>query len=528
MPNDTKAVKRINIITALLTVGVIFVCSMLCPYISDDWHFFFVWTYFNPDDQTHRVQSFDDIITSMYNYYNISGGRAIAHFLIYCFQTMSKTVYDLCNAVMYALMCRFLYSITVGISEIKNKWLYPIITLLTFFFALSFGDAALWMSGSINYMWMSVPLLGCISWLINRYDKASVAEKICIIPLFMFSAATNETTGGMLAVAIILFAFFSSRKHFWFLLIYLLVLIPGICFVVLAQGNDVRGQLIEQVNVNAHVVFYTLKGYVLSFRREYYYVHLFILYDLIVCFLVDKTISWKKKLKTYIPYVIAWSNVIALSFACNYNVRPVYFSSLLMIPAFICLCISLYEHRSMQLKYLCYFVIVILVINAVKLILPPYFDAQIEIINGILLMVPAVIAFLLVKKFFDKVNDMLKRIVPIIKKFSGKYLPAAIIVLCVILGKDIYHYKKWSDSYKEFEQFQINLIKRDKLDEASKLYPDMDTNRLVPRESYVVGSVYRVEWLAEYYGADTSALVKKYADTYGHFLEIMAEKKENK
>ncbi|WP_024860842.1 DUF6056 family protein [Ruminococcus flavefaciens] len=510
MQIDYKSGKNIYVyaVTAFFTVVIIFIYSMLCPYISDDWHFFFVWDAFYPHNNTQRVRSLGDIITSMQNYYNLSGGRVIPHFLTYCFLTVNKNIYNVCNSLMYPFLCWFLYRITRELSGSKNKWLYPIITLMTFFFCFAFGDNVLWLSGSINYMWMAVPFLGCISWLICRYDKASFLEKICIIPLFMFSAATNETTGGMLAVAIILFMPFLPKKQYFFLFIYLLVLIPGICFVVLAPGNRVRSEEIEQIKISVQFIFSVSEINVLYLSKKCIILNLLIFFDMLACYFGDKTISWKNKLRIYIPYLVGLSNVIALSLAGICSERALYFTELLIISTAICSCVSIYKRFSLLFPILLHICVIAIMVEGVAFIFFPSFSAPLSIAIGVLMILGSAIVLLLMKKNNDKLNEKIETVKEKTNKIYGKLLPTTIMVLCVLLCSDLYKYKKWSDDYRVYEQQHISLIRSNKIELAYLHYPDINPNRFVPGESYLVSSSYRTDWMAAYYGTDAEESVE--------------------
>ena len=49
-----------------------------CGFITDDYHFLFVWKDFEPQINDKPINGLSDILLSMTNYYNYSGGRIIA------------------------------------------------------------------------------------------------------------------------------------------------------------------------------------------------------------------------------------------------------------------------------------------------------------------------------------------------------------------------------------------------------------------------------------------------------------------
>lgn len=507
--------QTIFILCTILAILIICICSILCPYLSDDWHFFFVWDGFDPNNHTRRVSSFADIITSMRNYYHFSGGRVIAHFLVYSLMTVNKMFFNIINGFMFAGMCLLLYSITQAISNIKSIWLYPLIILMCFKYLPSFGDVVLWLSGSVNYMWMSVPFLACITWLIRRREKAGLLERISIMPLFIFSAFTNEITGGMLAVAIILCLILSDKRRSFFLITYLISLIPGMCFVIMAPGNMVRKKIVEQNEVGISDWFNIVHKYFEYLGKEKCSLIVVMIFGFLFSFYND--LSWKDRLGKFIPLIVGLCGIIALSFTGMFTERPMIFGLLLMIPSTVCLCAEVYrQYKTTDMwKYILRFVkISILAWELYFLCFTENFEMVISVFCiGIIFMMLSVLSRIKQSDILNTIKRLCVRLYRCFGNISHNLLPAVVLVLCVMFGKSLYTYGKWTQDYYAFEREQVELIKMDKFESAMyKCRPEHRCN-LVPIESVNVSKWYYIEWMAEYYGRDTKEFVQKYSET---------------
>lgn len=504
----------------LLTAALVFLLSVKCPYLSDDWHFFFVWDAFDPTEQTRRVQSFSDILLSMQNYYQMSGGRVIAHFLVYCLLTVSKTVFNLLNGVMYAAMCWLLYRIAEAVSGCKSMWLYPLTVLLSFLFLPVFGDDVLWLSGSVNYLWMSVPFLGCINWLLRRYDKASVLERICILPLFLLSGATNEITGGMLAVAVVLCFLLSSRRNLLSLIGCLAAIIPGICLVILAPGNAFRRSVIEQISPDASMMLSAFIQYLKYLLLNEEPLLLLIILSTFLSF-YDQSRSWKERLRPFIVFAVGAAGAAALAYTGFFIARPLFFTCLLLIPSVLCAVAVSYRqllHAQGRTGFLLVRCISILLLE--KGIMFLVYE-QILIL-GIVCLVIAVILPRIKITLSEKDVQQLKDLTEKLHRIQKYVLPVCCMLLCGWFGIRLADYFRWTGEYAQFEQQQAAMIRNDQLKQAAedRTVPVHSCN-LVPLESEKVSPWYRVEWLAEYYGKDSGPVVEEFSNTYPLYIAYM-------
>ena len=103
-------------------------------------------------------------------------------------------------------------------------------------FLPKFGETCLWMSGAINYLWMSVIVLFML-----KFDQRG--NKTGTLVMALVSGFTNEVTSGMLIVYFFLKLILKKDAFCKFFLFKILLLIPGMIVVVFAPGNFNRSAL---------------------------------------------------------------------------------------------------------------------------------------------------------------------------------------------------------------------------------------------------------------------------------------------
>lgn len=520
-----KQQKNLSFFITIFVFFLIFIImNGLCPYLSDDWHFMFVWEDFDPLPSTHRVENIHDIIISMKNYYAKSGGRVIPHLLAYLFMTQNKWLFNILNSIMSTLLFYLFYRIGMVGSKEKYPFLFPFIGAMAFFCIPYFGDNMLWLSGAVNYLWSGVILLICLGWLISKWQTASFREFVLIIPLFIISSATNEITGGMLAVALILQILVSEHKRIKRGLILFISIIPGICFVVLSNGNNVRRQNIEIVAAPSLKEFIiTSLKYLEALLLDYWWIDIIILTAIFLSIFLH--LNWKRTLQQNLLALVAISGTAALGAVGTFIGRPVFFGSILLIATSVRSFIFIYEEYQTK-KSIKFFILLssslllalafMLTITLFSLI--PLHNVLIDIVMIVIIAIVAILGIKLEKiinqlQLTENIIQFLKRIKNKLPRLNFNFLFFIIVPLFLI---HFSNYLQWTKNYKEYQKQLIYYIEKGKLEKAV-IYPKISIrdfeNELsfVPCESAKVSSYYQVEWIAVYYGQDVTELVKEKA-----------------
>jgi hypothetical protein len=231
----------------------------------------------------------------------------------------------------------------------------------------------------------------------------------------------------------------------------------------------------------------------------------------------DKTLTWKDRLRPLELFLTGISGVFGLSLAGFWNPRPLYFTILLLIPAAIGSCVSLYRLFQKQqddaaLLYRRGFCIFLLIAGFLLCL-----HAKLMIFG--FLCLPLALAVMKCKperiSAFAAGAGRLRRFV----------LPALCLVFCCVLGINLRTFMQWSAQYAQYDRAVLALIQENELYAAAEMNCNPEkTCGLIPNESSRGKPWFRTEWMAEYYGADGQTIAEKYSDSYVPFLEyIQAE-----
>jgi len=323
---DRKEKKRkiVNVGISLICGCFVFFLTSMLGYFTDDWHFRFVFNGFMPEGNEQRVSNIEDIVISMKNYYQLSGGRVFAHSILYGLLMLPKWVFNIMNACIFVCVGRLIYKLAYEKKEYEAEYLFLVFMLL-FLWLPSFGDTSLWLSGSVNYMWMSLfPLSFLYFMQKGNYWKSLFAA--------FFSGFTNEATAGVLIVYLIAKHLMEKKKIGWRELLQMTMMLPGTFFVLMAPGNYNRAQIINQTEVFSAKVTLKMLTRTLIWMVKGPYIFL------IAAILFFTIFFWQKKGR----FIIVWSylaasvaGMMALSLSGTFLVRAQYINVILLIIAFV-------------------------------------------------------------------------------------------------------------------------------------------------------------------------------------------------
>lgn len=241
---------RKKIFSFIAVVVIVFagVCALnfLTHYASDDYRYHFF--YSSSQDNIRWLSGIGDIPLSMWNHYNLWGGRIVAHSIVQFFALFDKSVFNIFNSLIYVVLGLILY---LHIDRDVKKWkplFLILIYALIWLWIPQFGTSVLWMSGSCNYLWMSVLLL---LFLLPYRSHAERQNKrkwngiltVVMIPLGLLSGCTNENGGGAVIFLGLLFigiwVWKKIKIPFWSIA-GILTACLGFLFLIAAPGNGKR------------------------------------------------------------------------------------------------------------------------------------------------------------------------------------------------------------------------------------------------------------------------------------------------
>lgn len=235
--------------------GTFLIMNLLTPIFGDDYAYAFIWdgaqngNFQNNIGKLYRVESFGDIINSQWQHYMTWGGRTVAHCFVQFFVWQGKLLFDIMNALIYAALALLIYFFGTGRFSLQNLdgkillWIF-----FTMWFCLpELFQTAFWLTGSCNYLWMTVlQLLFLVPFVKKFWKKSLVLSSQFLTPIMallgLLAGWSNESGGAI----IIMLAFF-AMIYFWrqrnferWMLAGFIGLLVGYALLMLAPGNFQR------------------------------------------------------------------------------------------------------------------------------------------------------------------------------------------------------------------------------------------------------------------------------------------------
>ncbi len=240
-----------------------FVRNIFMPVMHDDFAYAFIWegdkggnlSLIPPDENLQhraRVQSFGDILISQYSHYFTWGGRVVAHSLAQFFLWIGKPCFDVANTLVLALLIVVIFKLAdVSLKNIPAVvWAF---TCLLFFTAES-AVTTLWLTGSCNYLWMSLlQMIFVLPYVKALREGAAKDSKIKILAMAILGlmAGWSNEAGGLatlILAAILIFAAKQRNILAKYMTAGILTLAAGCSLNILSPGNAVQTEFIQAVN----------------------------------------------------------------------------------------------------------------------------------------------------------------------------------------------------------------------------------------------------------------------------------------
>lgn len=251
--------------------GTFLIMNLLTPILGDDYAYAFIWdaeqngNFQNNIGKLYRVESFSDIVESQYSHYMTWGGRTFAHVFVQFFVWQGKLLFDVANTLIYAALALIIYFLGTGKLEFKNL---NAKILLWIFFAIwfclpEFFQTAFWLTGSCNYLWMSVFQFAFLIPFVLKYRSQNFLEQSPKLKIFLMAALgliagwSNEAGGAMIIFLAFLFQvyFWKQKKFESWMAVGFIFLLAGYALLMLAPGNFQR----YEVDAEATVPFLSLQ-----------------------------------------------------------------------------------------------------------------------------------------------------------------------------------------------------------------------------------------------------------------------------
>ena len=241
---------------------LVFLCVLLISFVC-----IFIFNHYTPlstDDYSYGLEvrqahgSLLQLLLQEKNQYFSWNGRSIVHFLLRVFLSLPTGIFKILNSFAFVGLSLLMY---LNIDH-RKKWdvfVLLLVQLGLWLFAVDFGDTILWETGSANYLWGTMIILGFMTLtrkLACQYGNASLAACIGILLFGVIAGWCNENTSGgaLLYVLAMLVEAIWVQKHDKSKPSAIPVLaaaaagnLIGMILMVAAPGNRFRASLSDEV-----------------------------------------------------------------------------------------------------------------------------------------------------------------------------------------------------------------------------------------------------------------------------------------
>ena len=221
-----------------LIFSVILICNFNTPLVSDDYYYCY-------DFSTgERITNAFQIIDSMKVHRYMVNGKVIPHAFVQFFLMFPKSIFNILNSVVFvAEMVLIVFCSRKKEKGIKKEDVLSLLLAfgLIWLFQPYFGEANLWLDGSVNYLWSSVLFFVFFMAYKNVFAEGCFSSKkwinVCFVIFCFFAGASHEIIGitALMLSAIALLSLLINKKKpdVWFFLSILMTL-TGFLTVLLA------------------------------------------------------------------------------------------------------------------------------------------------------------------------------------------------------------------------------------------------------------------------------------------------------
>ena len=207
--------------------AVMLVMSILTTLKEDDLAYSLVEGPWTP------VNTFGDVLRSFgYHYFN-SNGR-IADLLAMLFSgLLGKTVFNICNAIVFGLMLHLLSLLSTGRRSLLAVSMFLAVVGTCYPVP---GETMLWMAGSCNYMWSITASLGLMAFVNRLKGRLGWGKGLLLLLGAFVAGALNEATSFGFLAGWCLYCVFNRGRISRAELLSVLGYMAGVAFIVASPG----------------------------------------------------------------------------------------------------------------------------------------------------------------------------------------------------------------------------------------------------------------------------------------------------
>lgn len=246
--NIYNIIKRnyLTIAVLLIIFAILLILNSKTLYTADDYVYRFVYHLPTPGKHMEKITT-SLIPYSMWNHYLNWNGRFVSHSIVqYFMQFNTKVPFNIFNSLAYVGLVSLINWTSLRTTNKKNNpYILALIFFFTWFFIPFFGQSVLWLSGSGNYLWMSLIYLGFILFNLKNHEL-NFTNILSAILLGFLTGASNENSGPAAVLIVLLFVlrrFIKERKVNLVTIIGIIFSAIGFLTMILSPGSQKRGTM---------------------------------------------------------------------------------------------------------------------------------------------------------------------------------------------------------------------------------------------------------------------------------------------
>ena len=262
-----------SLILFVVFAGFFFLRTTFLPLAYDDYAYAFIWdgehcgnleqmnTCIPEFEGRQRVESLNDIFTSMESHYFTWGGRIFAHGIAQFFIWLGKPIFDVANTIIFIFLLLSIINLANTWLKISRKALVWIF-LSFFLFAAASLMSMIWLTGACNYMWMSFFQLFFLTPYVKAlrsHEAGNSALNFLLMILLGLMAGWSNEAGSLATVCLTIFLVLMCKARDIFrpwMPAGLVALIVGCTFMFIAPGNFARMDFVYPNFVYTEEIFF--------------------------------------------------------------------------------------------------------------------------------------------------------------------------------------------------------------------------------------------------------------------------------
>ena len=372
--------KYLFIVITIIAFILMFILNNKTLMVSDDYPYQFLFAGRMPTDSTKLISNPLEIFVSMYNHWNLWGGRVVPHYLLQL--TFLLKNFNFVNSIMFVLLGLLIYLHAFNFKDLKPGMLLLIYSTI-FLFAPQPDSTMLWKSGSANYLWPSVLFL-CMSLIYKGYydnqkrkNNLLNAILIFILGLLVGCCSENASFGVILIelLFIILYLIKKIKVPKW-AITGIIGTIIGYIILVAAPGNYIRAEIMYPSK--SYDILSLIKDFFVLTELSYEYLSAIIIATVISLIMIYK--KEKDKIKTCDRYIIqaifliySLASIYSLVMSPAYPERSWFFGFVYLVVV-LCINVSYLDFKLEAVSKLYYAVLIIAFITTISEYSLAYYD----------------------------------------------------------------------------------------------------------------------------------------------------------